>query len=180
MSDRAHFVKNKPSLVKGVYPRFPSIVSSKIWDDIFGDFFDGWNNLDSAMDKLVEADSTPYDIVQTKDETGNVSGVECHFALAGFNPEDVTVDVNDYEVFIKVNKSETKKDESINYIHRGLAKRNMQFSYVLSNQIDREKITASFENGMLKINMPYIKNKEPKRIKLDIKNQIPEKTESDQ
>lgn len=164
---------NRSLTIRDEIPRFPSVFSSRLWDDLWGGLFNENHVIDDAL--FAGASSTPCDVIQTKDADGNVTGTEFSFALAGFGPEDVSVEVDENELTIKVNKSEeTKEDDSKIYVHRGLARRSMQFSYVLAGQVDKENISACFDKGVLKVNLPVLPKKEIKKIEIKSAGQLVE------
>jgi len=169
---------SKALISRDEFPRFPSVFSSHAWDDLW----DGlWNGRDLTLfDEVLFGGGghSPYDVIQTKDAQGNVTGTEFNFALAGFKPQDVTIEVDENELRVKVEKAEKTEDPSKTYVHRGLARRKMEYSYVLGGQVDKDNIAASFDDGMLKINLPSLPKKEVKKIEVKSLKQIAVKSES--
>ena len=146
------------------FPRFPSLFSSNVWDGF-------WNDFDTTMgdvDRIWQSSTVPHDVIQHKDESGNIVATEMKYALAGFDKSDIMIEVDDNELCIKVERSEETKEEDAKkeYLHRGLAKRRMEWSYVLNNRVDRENITSVYENGMLKVKVPLFPQKEVKTIEV--------------
>ena len=140
--------------------QFPSLFRSSIWDD----FFD-WGGFSEA---LFERGGTPCDVVEIKDDKGEIVANEFTYALAGYDKGNVKIEVDDNKLTISVDKSEEteEQDENKTYVHRGLTRKNMQWSYVLGNKVDGENVTAEMENGVLKVNVPLLPEKEVKQIEV--------------
>lgn len=64
----------------------------------------------------------------------------------GFSKEDISVFVEDNILYVE---AQSKKDESKHRRNRKLSKQ-----YRLANYIDTSKISASYENGVIKISIP--------------------------
>lgn len=70
-------------------------------------------------------------------------------AVAGFAKEDLSVVVEDNQLFIRGRHSE--EDEKRVYLHRGIANRQFQKSFVLADGIEVKG--AFFSNGLLNIDL---------------------------
>jgi molecular chaperone IbpA len=104
----------------------------------------GLENFFSRLDTF--ADSTaanypPYNIVKVDENTQ-----ELQVALAGFEQKDVEVAVERGVLSLRAAK---ENDESLNYVHRGLAFRNVARNWQLSDNAVVNEVT--FVNGLLKI-----------------------------
>lgn len=140
--------------------------------------WDPWRDLLSIPDELerffgrtfAEFEQTsspsvwsPYiDMLETN---GNLV-IKCE--LAGVEPEDVEVTVDDESLTIKGERkfaTETK-EESYHRIERryGAFRRVIPLPVV----IDKNAVTASFMNGLLEVRMPKQSKLEPKRIKVEV------------
>ena len=53
-----------------------------------------------------------------------------------------------------------------NYYHRGIAKRSFNLGWKIDSKYDLSKADASFENGLLKIYIPFAKGSELKSLKI--------------
>ena len=101
---------------------------------------------------------TPLDIQQKKFKGG-----------LGFDKKDVNIEIdeNDY-LTITAEKSSEDEDKDKNYIRQERSYGKYQRSFYLGD-VDKDKIDASFENGILKITMP--KKEEVKSSKKTIEIQ---------
>ena len=156
-------------LVKQITKRpsqqYPSLFRSGLWDD----FWAGWDEMENRLENtfIERGGTTPCDIVEIKDENGLVVANEFSYALAGYEKDNVNVEIDDDQLTIIVDKSEEIKDEeNKTYIHRGLTKKRMQWSYHLGSHVDATNVTANMENGVLKVRVPLLKKKEIKKIEV--------------
>lgn len=90
--------------------------------------------------------------------------------IPGFSKEDVNIEIddNDYLV-ITASKSSDKVDEDDkNYIRRERSYGKYQRSFYIGG-IDKERIEANFENGILAISMPKIEEVKSSKKTIEIK-----------
>lgn len=75
--------------------------------------------------------------------------------LPGFNKEDITLDLKDNILTISASHQEQKedKDEKDTYLRRERRWGSFQRSFDVTG-IDAANITAAYENGVLKLNLP--------------------------
>lgn len=102
----------------------------------------------------------PINTYAEKDNLGNVVGVIIEIALAGFNKDEIKVDITkDSEIKVAVEKNEEDLDEKISIITNGISMKpgNIAFTCVVPLDVDRTKV--SFKNGLLRIDAP-IKSEE--------------------
>ena len=84
-------------------------------------------------------------------------------ALAGYKKSDIEVEVADGVLSIKGKSAEKNED----FIHQGVAKRAFQKQLQLSEYV--ECVGAKLEDGMLKVDLNYIRPESRKRKKIAIK-----------
>lgn len=102
----------------------------------------------------------PYNVLKHDD-----SHYEIELAVAGFDKNDITVEVNQNELIIRGNKS-TEEDSS-KYVHRGLAARSFERVFTLMEHHVVQD--AEVVNGMLKIKIDVIVPEELKPRLITIK-----------
>lgn len=146
---------------------FPTIFGRSAWNDLVGDFVGDFDKF-FGRDQIV-----PCDVIQHQDDQGNIVSTEIQYALAGYTKDNVTIEVNGDRLCLtvdKTDKTETTEDapkssKSRQYLHKGISHRRIEAAYNL-NGYEKDKIEASFENGILSVKLPVNKNSEVKRIEI--------------
>ena len=127
---------------------FPVMRTSNNWlDNAFNDFFS-----DAALSKM----NSTAPAVNVKDtEKAYVMEV----AVPGIKKEFCRVNIDDngnLEIAIE-NKLEHKEErKKEHYLRREFSYSNYQQSYVLPDDVDRDKISAKVTDGVLEINLPKV------------------------
>lgn len=135
-------------------------ISSRFVNDLFNDLTDGF------FVKPLQGDSLPRRIALDIKENDNAYIV--HAELAGVKKEDIHVEIEGGLVTIK---AEVKQEESVE--NERMLRRERYFGTVarrfeLPNEIDLEKASADFTDGMLTLNLPKLAQQSNVR-KLEIK-----------
>lgn len=91
--------------------------------------------------------------------------VELH--VPGFDQKDIEVNVHNNVLDIKAEKQEREenKDKKRTYMIRE-SSASFYRRVALPKHADADKVAAEFENGMLKVTVPYKELPEPKRIQV--------------
>lgn len=74
--------------------------------------------------------------------------------LAGVNKEDISIDFNNNTLTIQATRNAKHKSEQLILDERNFESLMRQFDF---EAVDKQHITASFENGLLTITLPKIK-----------------------
>ena len=109
-------------------------------------FLLGFDDLERALDQVTKSSSDgypPYNIEQTGENDIRIS-----LAVAGFSMDDLSVSVEDTQLVIRGRQHNNPKRE---YLHRGIAARQFQRSFVLAEGM--EILGAELDNGLLHINL---------------------------
>lgn len=87
--------------------------------------------------------------------------------IPGVEKGDVKIEVKDNELLLKGEKRVEKdvKDENYHRIERVYG--SFQRSFSLPQNVDKDKIKASFKNGVLEIKLPKKEEAKPKEIKIE-------------
>lgn len=91
--------------------------------------------------------------------------------IPGFNREDVKIEVddNDYLTITAEKSSETNDEDSDkNYVRKERSYGKYQRSFYVGD-IDKDKIDAKFENGILKITMPKKEEEKSSKKTIEVK-----------
>ena len=107
----------------------------------------GFDQFERTLDRIAKSSAEgypPYNIEQTGE-----NGLRITLAVAGFSDAGLTVHVEDNQLVVRGKQLE---DESTRiYLHRGIAARQFQRSFVLADGI--EVTGASLDNGLLNIDL---------------------------
>ncbi len=109
----------------------------------------GFDRVADLMDRVLSADVAqpgypPYNIEKTADDAYRIS-----LAVAGFSPEELSVEVKDGTLFVAARKA--PEDGSRNFLHRGIATRAFERRFALADHV---RVTgANLEHGMLHIEL---------------------------
>jgi HSP20 family protein len=106
----------------------------------------------------------PVDVVETED------GYRVRAPVPGFKPEDVEVTFSEGVLTIRAERKEEKAEEEGTYHRREVAWGHYQRQIALPGDIQADKIEATFDNGMLTIEVPRAPKPEPMRIQIHAGN----------
>jgi HSP20 family molecular chaperone IbpA len=110
-------------------------------------FLLGFDQLERLVERTAKADSNgypPYNIEQVGDNAFRIS-----LAVAGFGEADLSIMLENRQLVIRGRQSEDE-DERV-YLHRGIAARQFQRSFVLAEGV--EVAGATVEHGLLHIDL---------------------------
>ena len=85
-------------------------------------------------------------------------------AATGIAKEDLEIQTQKNTLRVNYNKS--KEEENVEFIHRGIAKRSFNLGWKIDSKFDLSKARAEFENGLLKVAVPFAKGSELKTLKI--------------
>ena len=145
----------------------------KIWDDIQR-VQEEFLNLNQANHRPGDLSTSPQnnlpgshirspisDIIETRDK------IFARIELPGIKKENIELNVSDNKIELRARNDEKKELLTENTERKMFLSNNFQRSIPLKTKIDPALITAEYENGMLKIEIPKINNKSIKKIKID-------------
>lgn len=89
-------------------------------------------------------------------------------AVPGFNKEDFNIDLDHNVLTICGEKKNENKEEKENYTRREFSYASFQRSFTLPETVNAENISAAYENGILRVQLPK-KVQEKKEHKKTIK-----------
>ena len=123
----------------------------------------GFDNLfDRLFDMDLESSSSypPYNISKVDDNNYIIE-----MALAGFNKDDIEIELADSELTVRSKKREDS-NKDVNLIHQGISHRSFNRKFTLSEEILVKN--AEMKNGMLIIKLEKFipENKKPKFINI--------------
>ncbi len=125
------------------------------------------DSFDSLFDTFVSdstrtATSRPAVDIREEEE-----GYVLEADLPGLTEKDVNVNVNDNLLTVSADKTgENESNEKNGYIVRERRSRSFKRSFVLPRDVDRDKIEASFSNGVLSLSLPKTAEAKPRQIEV--------------
>jgi HSP20 family protein len=125
-------------------------------DRLFSDFFS--SPLTEGGATTQQTWHLPVDVV----DQGNAFQVKA--AVPGFKPEDVEVTYHDGLLNISAQSSQESESKQGNYLRRELSAGSYSRSVQLPGDIKASDIKATFENGVLTIDLPKSPDIQPVKI----------------
>jgi molecular chaperone IbpA len=108
----------------------------------------GFDRLLDAFGRQLDADAAPgwppYDIERVSDDAYRIS-----LAVAGFSPDEIELIQKENELTVAGRKN--VKDETTQYLHRGIANRAFKQTFNLAEHV--KVVEAAQENGLLVISL---------------------------
>jgi HSP20 family molecular chaperone IbpA len=128
-------------------------------------FLVGFEEIEQAVDRLSKGAGDgypPYDIQRLKTDDGETV-LRITLAVAGFSDDELDITVEENELVIRGHKS---GEPERTYLHRGIAARQFQKTFVLAEGI--EVLGATLAEGLLSIDLSRPTNQRVvRRIKVD-------------
>ncbi|MDJ0859184.1 MAG: Hsp20 family protein [Dinoroseobacter sp.] len=110
-------------------------------------FLLGFDQLERLVERTAKTGNDgypPYNIEQASENRYRIT-----LALAGFREEDLSITVEDRQLVIRGRAAEDTEDRV--YLHRGIATRQFQRSFVLADGVDVSG--ATMEHGLLHVDL---------------------------
>ncbi|PIE15664.1 MAG: heat-shock protein Hsp20 [Rhodobacterales bacterium] len=110
-------------------------------------FLLGFDKLERLMERNAKAGNDgypPFNIEQTSEHSYRIT-----LAVAGFGEDHLSITVEDRQLVVRGRQSDTD-DERV-FLHRGIAARQFQKSFVLADGVEVGE--ARMENGLLHIDL---------------------------
>jgi len=126
-------------------------------------FLIGFDQIERALDRVAKAADgyPPYNIERLAPDDQNPERLRITLAVAGFTLEQLEVTIEEKELVIRGRQQD---DKSRQYLHRGIAARQFQRTFVLADGMEVQK--ADLKNGLLSIDLA---RPEPARVVRTIK-----------
>ena len=109
----------------------------------------GFDRVADLMDRVLTADVAqptypPYNIEKTAEDAYRIS-----IAVAGFTPEELSVEVKDGHLHVAARKADSDAERT--WLHRGIATRAFERRFALADHV--KATGATHEHGMLHIDL---------------------------
>ena len=124
----------------------------------------GFDHFERMLDQASKASAEgypPYNIEQIGENALRIT-----LAVAGFSMDDLNVSVEDNQLIVRGRLEDGPESEDRVFLHRGIASRQFQRSFVLAEGIEVE--SASMDNGLLFIELiRIVPEPEVRNIKIE-------------
>ena len=113
-------------------------------------FLIGFDEIERALDRVSKAADgyPPYNIERLARDDKSPERMRITLAVAGFTLDQLDVSVDENELVIRGRQAE---DKSRQYLHRGIAARQFQRTFVLADGM--EVLGADLRNGLLSVDL---------------------------
>jgi HSP20 family molecular chaperone IbpA len=121
-------------------------------------FLLGFDEIERVLDRVAKAADgyPPYNIERIMRDGDKPERLRITLAVAGFTRDQLDVTVEENQLVIRGRQQE---DKTRQYLHRGIAARQFQRTFVLADGI--EVLSADLKNGLLSIDLA---RPEPERV----------------
>ena len=117
---------------------------------VFDDFFKPWNewfdNGGSLMGRMMTVPAV--NIVEDKND------YKVSLAVPGMKKDDFNIDVEGNMLTISSEKEESKEEKDEKYNRKEYSYSSFSRSFTLPEEVNKEKIEAKYEDGVLKLMLP--------------------------
>lgn len=121
---------------------------SKSIDGMMKDFF---NEFPSTVSKTFREDVLHFPPVNITDTP---TSYQLEVAAPGFEKADFKVNLEANVLTISTEKKEEKSNEADKLVRREFSYKGFKRSFTIDEKIDSENISAKYENGILKLDLP--------------------------
>jgi HSP20 family molecular chaperone IbpA len=121
-------------------------------------FLLGFDDIERALDRVAKAADgyPPYNIERLARDEEHPERLRITLAVAGFTRDELDVTIEENQLVIRGRQQD---DKQRHYLHRGIAARQFQRTFVLADGMD--VISADLDHGLLSIDLA---RPEPERV----------------
>lgn len=128
------------------------------------------NNWVYDFDRVFDHSSSTFSLQGDIEETPEY--IALSFDFPGMKDGDFSVQVQDDRLIIAGERKREEKDikEGEGYAYYGRQYGKFQKTFVLPNTVDKSRVEADYEAGVLKITLPKAEEQKPKHIEVKVKS----------
>jgi HSP20 family protein len=124
------------------------------------------NSFDRLFDGIFDDRAVSVPAVDVRE---NETGWNMEVDLPGLTEKDVEVKLDNNLLTVSSRKEEKQEEKKNGYLLRERRSSGFCRSFVLPDDVDREKIEAAFANGVLSLSFPKLPTAQPKTIEVKVK-----------
>lgn len=142
------------------------LIKSPFFESNFETFDLLWKNLfhnDGRFSSVVDSKiNYPVDIAESED------GLIIEIAIVGRDKKDININIEEDILNVSTEHIPIKKREAYSRIHyNGIKRSDVSLSWKVSDKYDLAKTEASYNNGLLRLEIPF--SEEKKKLTREIK-----------
>ena len=140
------------------------------WDP-FKELLDVRDNFDRLINRIFNRDFDLWEGERTPSidvyEEGDNIIVKAE--IPGVKKEDISVSLSDDTLTISGKKSEEKEVKKENYYRKEIRSGSFSRSFTLPARVDKDKVKATYKDGVLQLVLPKAPEEKEKEVKIEIK-----------
>ncbi|MHA4844136.1 Hsp20/alpha crystallin family protein [Flavitalea antarctica] len=126
-----------------------AITKSTDLPSVFDDFFKPWNEwFNNGLQWFKPISMPPVNITEDKD------GYKVSLAAPGLKKSDFHIDLEGNMLTISSEKEESKEEKDEKFTRKEYNYSSFSRSFTLPNDVKQDKIEATYEEGVLKLQLP--------------------------
>jgi len=128
--------------------------------------------MNDLMENFKFPESNNYDggnVLPAVNILENEQGFQLEVSAPGFSKEEITLLVEKDTLVISGEKKTEETTEEKKFHRKEFTYNNFKRKFTLTEQVDKEKIEAGFENGIVKIHLPKKQESVTETIKIELK-----------
>ncbi len=125
-----------------------------------------WSRMTAENEPALANWAPTSDVVETKDE------IVIKAELPGLDEKDVNVEIENGVLTIKGERHAEQETNEKDYRRMERSYGSFLRTFALPTNIEAEKISATFTNGLLEVHMPKKEGAKPRTIKVEVKKQL--------
>ena len=125
------------------------------------DFFeDMWTRPFRGFEEFSKGFTPSVEVSEKEDE------ILIRAEIPGLDPQDIDVSVENNNLILRGEKKREKKDEKENYVHMECSYGIFNRVIPLRSEVDKDKVSANYKNGVLSIKLPKTRESRSKKISI--------------
>jgi HSP20 family protein len=95
----------------------------------------------------------------------NDKAFELHMAVPGYSKSDFKINIDQQQLSVSSEQKHEKEETSDHYTRREFGYSSFKRSFELPKTVNKEQISASYEDGLLKIFLPKLEESQVKAVR---------------
>jgi len=137
----------------------------------FRDLMDVRDDFDKIMEGIMKPveNAWNHDKIPAIDVFEDKDNIFVKVEMAGLKKEDISISLSNSMLTISGKKAETKEEKKENYYRKEIREGSFSRSVELPCEVNRDKVSASYTDGLLDIILPKAAEAKSKEIKINVK-----------